>query len=133
MNTDGCCWNGPSLRSEDTDEMEAITKCDLECSACSGEDVDECILRLDCAKKFCYQCQRAFDESLGQIATSCHPNHSLLASGLLNVIRNAIAVLPDGVLETVCRDVVNGDLLVTLINHPSSSVRSAVLKVRTQI
>lgn len=132
------CWNGdaPTLSLSCEDKMDVLLNCNSkECTACKGEGNFECIHNLNCKgssrKTFCQQCQVTFcDSILGQNSVPSGPlNDSFLAVGLLSILHNTVMVLPDTILKTIRRDIVNGDLLVTLINHPHASVRAAVLKL----
>lgn len=57
----------------------------------------------------------------------------LICHGLYHLLRRILLILPDVMLPDVLDKLVQPDILIVLVNHPSTLIQQGVIKVRTYV
>lgn len=53
----------------------------------------------------------------------------LICCGLYRLLRGVLLILPDAMLQDVMDKLIQPDVLVVLVNHPSALIQQGVIKV----
>ncbi|XP_078504939.1 lysosomal-trafficking regulator isoform X2 [Lissotriton helveticus] len=90
-----------------------------------------------CSQSIAYQ-KAVFQQSSSSGKKACtlvSPDRSteessiLICCGLYDLLRGALLILPDLMLGDVMDKLIQPDILITLVNHPSSAIQEGVLKL----